>query len=161
MFCSIILIKRELIGVKKKPKGKVKAAGIVLIVDKEPRQFLLMRHAKRWDLPKGHCEPKETYLETALRETEEETGIPPSQIRIDDDFVFVMKYPVTYRRWGDEVFKKKVKFFLGFLDKRHELTLTEHESAKWFDWKPPHSIQAQTIDPLLAAVEEHLKTKVA
>ncbi|QDT08744.1 bis(5'-nucleosyl)-tetraphosphatase [Planctomycetes bacterium K23_9] len=143
---------------KKKPQGKVKAAGIVLFTGEPKKQFLLMRHAKRWDLPKGHCEPNETYLETALRETEEETGIATGQISIDEQFVFTTKYPVTYRRWGDEVFMKKVKYFLGYISKPPKLNLTEHESAKWFDWQPPHSIQTQTIDPLLQAVADHFES---
>ncbi len=148
----LIKVKR----VRKKPKGKVKAAGFVLLTKERNPKFLLMKHPRRWDLPKGHCEPNETYLETALRETHEETGIAPKSIAVDEDFVFVTKYPVTYKRWGDEVFKKKVKYFLGFLEKRPKLTLTEHESAKWFDWNPPHKIQEQTIDPLLLAVANHL-----
>jgi hypothetical protein len=35
-------------------------------------------------------------------------------------------------------------------------TLTEHESFRWFDWNPPHEIQAQTIDPLLDAVAKYI-----
>ncbi|MGB7343114.1 MAG: NUDIX domain-containing protein [Pirellulaceae bacterium] len=144
---------------KKKPNGKVKAAGIVLFTSEPNKQFLLMKHANRWDLPKGHCEPNETYLETALRETEEETGISPSTITIDADFVFVLEYPVTYRRWGDEVFNKKVKYFLGHIKKRPKLKLTEHEGAQWFDWQPPHAIQEQTIDPLLEAIAAHFQAE--
>ncbi len=140
---------------KKKPKGKVRAAGIVLFTQTEPREFLLMRHVERWDLPKGHCERKETYLETALRETEEETGIPASEIAIDPDFKFKIKYPVQYERWGDEVFKKKVCYFIGYLESKPELVLTEHESAQWWTWDPPHAIQEQTIDPLLAEIAMH------
>ncbi|NND96429.1 MAG: NUDIX domain-containing protein [Pirellulaceae bacterium] len=141
--------------VKKKPKGKVKAAGIVIFIKKPRCQFLLMRHPDRWDLPKGHCEPKETYLETALRETQEETGIDADAIEVDDSFEFAIEYPVSYKRWGDEVFTKKVKYFLGYLPDQPELTLTEHPSAKWFEWAPPHQIQSQTIDPLLRAIAEH------
>jgi hypothetical protein len=33
------------------------------------------------------------------------------------------------------------------------LQTTEHDSYQWFPWLPPHEIQAQTIDPLLAEVE--------
>lgn len=142
--------------VKKKPNGKTKAAGIVILTRSTPAQFLLMRHHDRWDLPKGHCEPKESYLETALRETQEETGISPDQIEIDPDFKYKIEYPVTYKRWGDEVFQKKVVYFLGYVDKKPKLQLTEHESAEWFDWNPPHQIQKQTIDPLLAAIADHL-----
>ena len=53
----------------------VNAAGMLLFALESPPKFLLMRHRDRWDLPKGHAEPGETLLATALRETEEETGI--------------------------------------------------------------------------------------
>ena len=142
----------------KKPKDgkKVRAAGIVIFTKTDPQYFLLMRHANRWDLPKGHCEQEETYLETALRETEEETGISPNDIQVDDEFQFKLEYPVKYKRWGGKVFTKKVKYFLGFVKQQPKLNLTEHESAEWFQWDPPHSIQEATIDPVLAAVAEHL-----
>lgn len=139
---------------KRDPDDVVRAAGILLIC-RQPRQFLLMRHANRWDLPKGHCESGETFLETALRETEEETGIAAEAIRIDPEFSFQLEYPVRYKRHGGQVFLKRVQYFLGFVDSRPPLQLTEHEGAEWFDWAPPHAIQAQTIDPLLQAVEKH------
>ncbi len=121
-----------------------------------PEQFLLMRHPKRWDLPKGHCERDESFEEAALRETEEETGISRHAIILDADFHFDLIYPVTYKRWGDQVFQKQVRYFLGFIESKPPLTLSEHQSAEWMTWNPPHQIQPQTIDPLLAAVAKHL-----
>ena len=118
-----------------------------------------MRHRDRWDLPKGHCEKDETFRETALRETEEETGISPALISLDPDFCFELTYPVTYRRRGHQIFQKQVRYFLGTLGEKPPLVLTEHESAQWFDWDPPHQIQSQTIDPLLAAVATHLEAR--
>jgi bis(5'-nucleosidyl)-tetraphosphatase len=142
---------------KKQSGNKVRAAGMLLIVTEAvPPQFLLMRHRDRWDLPKGHCESEETFRQAALRETEEETGIAPDSITLDDEFSFQLVYPVTYKRWGDQVFEKQVRYFLGYIKHKPTLTITEHESAAWFDWDPPHAIQAQTIDPLLAAVAEHI-----
>ncbi len=144
---------------KRKPEGIVRAGGILLTTRSSPPQFLLMRHANRWDLPKGHCEPGESFVEAALRETHEETGIESSQIDLDPDFFFDLTYPVQYKRWGNEVFTKKVRYFLGRLHERPTLALTEHDSAEWFDWNPPHQIQMQTIDPLLAAVAKHLQSQ--
>lgn len=138
----------------------VSAAGILLMTrggdEHRAPQFLLMQHPNRWDLPKGHAEPGESLEQTALRETQEETGIPASQISLDPDFRFSVSYPVTYRKHGDRVFQKTVHYFLGFLDDVPEVCCTEHIGYKWFPWNPPHKIQAQGIDPLLAAVEQHL-----
>ncbi len=143
---------------KKVPGQMVKAAGILLMSNTDDvREFLLLRHADRWDLPKGHCERGESFRRAALRETEEETGIPAGDIQLDDRFSFEITYPVTYSRTGDQTFQKQVRYFLGFLTTKPDLNLTEHEGAKWFTWNPPHQIQAQTIDPLLAAVAEHLE----
>ena len=115
-----------------------------------------MRHADRWDLPKGHAEPNESLPQTALRETEEETGIAAAQITLDPDFRFSLSYPVRYRHQGDRVFQKTVHYFLGYVDQTCDVDCTEHIGAQWFRWAPPHAIQAQTIDPLLAAVHRHL-----
>lgn len=143
---------------KKVPGQRVKAAGILLMTDSPALpEFLLLRHADRWDLPKGHCEEGESFQDAALRETEEETGIPAKDINLDDHFVFELTYPVTYLRPGDQTFEKQVRYFLGYLSVKPELRLTEHEGAKWFAWNPPHQIQAETIDPLLAAVASHRK----
>jgi bis(5'-nucleosidyl)-tetraphosphatase len=35
-----------------------------------------------------------------------------------------------------------------------KIKLTEHPDFAWVKWNPPHRIQSQTIDPLLAAVEK-------
>ena len=122
----------------------------------EPAQFLLMRHRTRWDLPKGYCEPGETFIDAAMRETHEETGITPEQIALESGFEFRLTYPVRYERWGNEPFMKTVCYFLGWVHKPLEIVVTEHESAQWFEWDPPHQIQEQTIDPLLNAIAEHL-----
>lgn len=141
---------------KKQPGEVVRAAGILLIHSAdEPQEFLLMRHPHRWDLPKGHCEAGESWIEKALRETTEETGIDRRHITLDPEFSFDLCYPVTYRRYGNQRFDKQVRYFIGYLNEKPSLTLTEHESASWFGWHPPHRIQAQTIDPVLAAAEKH------
>lgn len=144
---------------KRKPEGIVRAGGILLMTRSVPPEFLLMRHPNRWDLPKGHCEAGESFQQAALRETEEETGIDSRQIEIDPNFHFDVTYPVKYKRWGDEVFTKTVRYFLGRVNEKPELKLTEHEAASWFVWKPPHQIQPKTIDPLLAAVGDHLESQ--
>ena len=142
---------------KKAADQKVEAAGILLMSGTDDSaDFLLLQHPDRWDLPKGHCEDGESLRDAALRETEEETGITADQIRLDEDFLFKITYPVRYARTGSQTFQKQVSYFLGYLTSKPPLKLTEHEGAQWFHWNPPHKIQSQTIDPLLAAVAQHL-----
>ena len=139
----------------------ISAAGILLMVrprtdERGATHFLLMRHADRWDLPKGHAESGESPLQTAIRETEEETGIAGDQLWLDPNFQFSITYPVLVRRFGDRPVQKTVRLFLGFIDHPRAIRCTEHAGYQWFDWPPAGPIQAQTIDPLLAAVASHL-----
>ena len=139
-------------------EAMLQAAGLLLFTRREPRQFLLLRHADRWDLPKGHAEPDESLLETALRETEEETGIPPADIEVDDRFRFVTEYYVQGKKRGS--YRKRVTYFLGTIEQAlDELQLTEHIGLQWWPWPVSGSIQVQTIDPLLAAVRQHLDSR--
>lgn len=139
------------------PDSIVEAAGLLLLSshpsDSQPDQFLLLRHPDRWDLPKGHCEPGESLVRTALRETEEETGIPASEIQLIEGFAFTLEYPVTYSRPKVNRFTKRVSYFLGRVSGPCQVRCTEHQDFKWFTWSPPHKIQSQTIDPLLEAAE--------
>jgi 8-oxo-dGTP pyrophosphatase MutT (NUDIX family) len=136
--------------------SEVRSCGII-VFKREPREFLLMRHPNRWDLPKGHVDPGETDLECALRELQEETGIGADDIELDETFLFEHHYPVRDRSDPSRISDKTLLIYLGWLKRDVDLVLTEHEGFAWFSWAPPHAIQAQTIDPLLAAVAEHLQ----
>lgn len=129
------------------------AAGFLLL-SREPRQFLLLRHVDRWDVPKGHYEPGETTLECALRETEEETGLLPDGIEVEEDFLHTVEYDVDTKRDGRA--RKRLDIFLGWVDRPFDPVLTEHVGFQWFDWDPPHAIQERAIDPLLADVMLYL-----
>ena len=140
---------------------KVKSCGFLIFRndgrsgDKVNRSFLLMEHANRWDLPKGHVDPGETNRECALRELEEETGIGPDDICIDDDFKFKSKYKVSYKKSPGIKKKKTLIIYLAELTSPVKIKPTEHEGYSWFPWTPPHKIQDNTIDPLLEQLAEH------
>jgi bis(5'-nucleosidyl)-tetraphosphatase len=115
-----------------------------------------MRHADRWDLPKGHLDRGETELQCALRELREETAIGADDIEVLDGFRFTTKYQVRSKREG-RLYDKTLVVFLARLTRDVRITATEHGSYQWFVWNPPHQIQSWTIDPLLAAVDEFLR----
>lgn len=119
------------------------------------KQFLLMKHRNRWDLPKGHVDPGETQLECALRELHEETAIQEADITIDSEFRFSQQYEVRYKRNNHQPQWKELVVFLAALKHPVEMVITEHIGFEWFDWAPPHSIQEQTIDPLLDSVARY------
>ncbi len=134
------------------PMRQIQAAGILVTRGRPIESFLLMRHQRRWDLPKGHQDDGESELSCALRELREETGIQESEIEIDPSFRFKIEYDVDSKRFGERC-HKTVVFFLGRLVRDVTIAPTEHPGYQWFAWQPPHRIQEQTIDPLLAAVE--------
>jgi bis(5'-nucleosidyl)-tetraphosphatase len=138
---------------------QVKACGFILLRrDKstDRKSFLLMKHADRYDLPKGHLEPGESELDCALREMNEETGIPIDAVEIDPDFQYRSIYYPQSARLGNETVEKTLVIFLGWVDFNTQINISEHLGYEWFDWNPPHQIQILTIDPLLKEVATHL-----
>jgi 8-oxo-dGTP pyrophosphatase MutT (NUDIX family) len=135
---------------------EIRACGVLVLRDDPERSFLLMKHAHRWDLPKGHLDDDETDEECALRELREETGIKPKEIELVPGFVWQTDYEVNSKRFGERC-HKTVVIYLAKLLVPVKIKLTEHPDFEWIRWNPPHRIQEQTIDPLLAAVESFLK----
>jgi 8-oxo-dGTP pyrophosphatase MutT (NUDIX family) len=132
---------------------EIKSCGFLILRGSPPREFLLMRHADRWDLPKGHVDNGETEMQCALRELHEETGITEGDIERIEGFRFTTQYQVRAKK-SDRLYDKTLVVFLARLKRDVKIDPTEHGGYQWFPWKPPHQIQARTIDPLLAAVEE-------
>lgn len=133
------------------------SCGFLIVRGQPIDSFLLLRHPRRWDLPKGHVDEGETELECALRELLEETGIPKELVEVDPDFLFENRYLVNQKRYGGKgLVEKKLLVYLGRLLGPVDIVLTEHNGYEWFAWNPPHKIQNLTIDPLLASVDRHL-----
>jgi 8-oxo-dGTP pyrophosphatase MutT (NUDIX family) len=136
----------------------LKSCGVLIVRGRPIREFLLMRHVDRWDLPKGHIDPGETDLQCALREMREETCIPDDAVRIDPDFLFQNHYVVKTKRVPAGKANKTLVVYLGELVRDVPIIVSEHPGFAWFPWNPPHRIQERTIDPLLHAVEEFLRS---
>lgn len=134
----------------------VKSCGFLIVRGDPIRQFLLMRHVDRWDLPKGHVDEGESEMQCALRELVEETGITAQDIEPIADFRFTTHYQTRARKTGEPE-NKTLVIFLARLHKDVTINPTEHPGFQWFPWQPPHQIQERTIDPLLAAVQAFVR----
>ncbi|MCH2124371.1 MAG: NUDIX domain-containing protein [Pirellulaceae bacterium] len=140
----------------------VQAGGFLIVKGNPLESFLLMKHANRWDLPKGHLERGETTLQCALRELEEETGIQERDISIESKFKFVTRYDVRQKKKrGGGLAHKELSIYLARLRNPIEIQVTEHLDFAWIPWEPPHQIQPWTIDPLLQELEHFQRTAAA
>ena len=94
--------------------------------DRSQALFLLVQHrAGHWAFPKGHAEPGETALETALRELAEETGIQDCTPVADVQFV------ESYLRHSQSI-QKTVTYFPAWVHDRHtHLQPEEIQDSAW------------------------------
>ncbi len=136
---------------------EIQAAGLAILTEEQPAHFLLLKHKDRWDLPKGHLEKGEDIIVAALRETQEETGIPADDLQLDHAFRFELRYAVQSSKRGQ--YQKLTTYFLAYLPARRPIVLTEHIAYQWFPLLPAEPIQAQTIDPLMKAVRDHIEAR--
>ena len=106
------------------------SAGIILFNEFDERKFLLLNYpSKHWDFVKGKMEEGETYHETALRETQEETGI------LDVEFLKGFKEEIEYYfRADNQDIHKKVIFFLGKTETIEIILSHEHLDFIWLNF---------------------------
>ena len=106
------------------------SAGVILVNENNRKQFLLLNYpSKHWDFVKGKMEEGETFHETALRETDEETGI--KDVEFLDGFKEEIEY---YFRADNQDIHKKVIFFLGKTQTQDIILSHEHLDFIWLDF---------------------------
>ena len=76
-----------------------KSCGCIII---DNRKVLLVKQTSGdWGFPKGHVENNETEIETAIRETKEETNI---DVEIDEKHRYVIEYSPKENVWKEVVY---------------------------------------------------------
>jgi 8-oxo-dGTP pyrophosphatase MutT (NUDIX family) len=108
------------------------SAGIVLFrKDNSEILFLLLHYPSgHWDFVKGKMEEGETAHQTAIRETQEETGI--TDIVFLEDFEEWIEYNFQFH--GEPV-HKKVVFFLAETKTKEVSISHEHLNYTWMDYQ--------------------------
>lgn len=94
-------------------------------------EYLMMQTSYgqcHWTPPKGHVDPGESDMETALRETEEEAGLKSHHIKVLHDFRKELFYTVREK-------PKTVVYWLAELEdsKTPVILSEEHKDFKWVD----------------------------
>lgn len=145
----------------------LRACGLIIFrrcfipkVDNASIEFLLLQASDgihHWTPPKGHVEPGENELETALRETQEEAGLKPSQLTIIEGFRRELNYvarkkPKTVIYWLAEVKDYDVEIRLSH----------EHQAYRWLGLEEACQLaQFKDMEALLQEGHQFLCSTVA
>ncbi len=84
----------------------VESCGLIVF---NGNHVLLIKRNGKWDLPKGKHEEGEQYRETALRETDEETGLRKNELEITTEL-----FPTQhFTKYDDKHYIKTTHWFLA------------------------------------------------
>nr|XP_006626761.1 PREDICTED: bis(5'-nucleosyl)-tetraphosphatase [asymmetrical] [Lepisosteus oculatus]XP_015217875.1 PREDICTED: bis(5'-nucleosyl)-tetraphosphatase [asymmetrical] [Lepisosteus oculatus] len=120
-------------------------------------QFLLLQTSygeHHWTPPKGHVDPGEDDMTAALRETEEEAGLGPAQLRLVDGYRRELRYEVRGRA-------KTVVYWLAELrDPGAAVRLSrEHQDYRWLGLEQACRLAGHTdMQDALRAAHHFLST---
>ena len=124
-----------------------KSCGVVpyRMYDGQVQYLLLMQHNGTWSFPKGHTEPGETELETALRELQEETGLSAELI---PESRASLVYPLS------ELIHKELVLYLG--EVCGDLSLQKAEIA-YHKWVTKDELKQLLFPDTYQAIEAQLR----
>ncbi|KAJ7999693.1 hypothetical protein DPEC_G00197050 [Dallia pectoralis] len=120
-------------------------------------EFLLLQTSygqHHWTPPKGHVDPGEDDLTTALRETQEEAGLGAEHLQVLEGFLQELRYEVRGR-------PKVVLYWLAELrDPGMAVTLSaEHQDQRWAKLEEACSLaQYKDLQDTLRAAQQHIDT---
>ena len=121
------------------------AAGVMLL-SAEGRVFVAQRidsTLEAWQMPQGGLDPGEAPRDGALRELEEETGIPPALVEIvaeaPDTLDYDLPPDLQGRLWGGRYRGQRQHWFLArYLGRDDQVDLeTAHPEFRAWKWVEP------------------------
>lgn len=112
-------------------KRQVVAGFVIFRRTHEGAKFLLLyRRGNYWNFPKGHFEAGEKGLDTALRETEEETGLKKADLHIIPNFRAYEKF--YFRRGYQTIYDTVILYLAETRNPRVTISPREHSGFAWF-----------------------------
>ncbi len=131
------------------------SAGIVVARRQEGSWLLLLLRAYRnWDFPKGMSEEGESPLDTAVRETREETGLENLSFSWGAAFIETSPYgnpPKIARYYLSETDRSGI-----ILPISEELGRPEHDEWKWVDFIEAEELLPERLKPVLSWAKRKL-----
>ena len=116
-----------------KIKKQVVAGFVVFRRTSEGVKFLLLyRLGNYWNFPKGHFEQGENSFSTALRETEEETGLKKSELRIIPGFRAHERFSFTSGR--ERIHDTVILYLAETHQPMIRISPREHSGYAWFSY---------------------------
>ena len=118
-------------GNGKNVKKQIVAGFIIFRRTEDGIKFLLLyRRGAYWNFPKGHFEPGENSLNTALRETEEETGLKGSELHIVPNFKTYVKF--FFERGDKRIYDTVILYLAETKQADIRISPREHSGFAWF-----------------------------
>lgn len=138
--------------------AELRAAGLIVFRRKRftgPFEYLLLQTSygrHHWTPPKGHVDPGESDIQTALRETEEESGLNESSLNVVKDVRKTLNYEVRGK-------PKIVIYWLAeLMDYNTPIRLShEHQEYRWVSVDSACRLLHDTTGQALREVDEELK----
>lgn len=114
-----------------KVKRQIVAGFIIYRKTEEGIKYLfLYRRGGYWNFPKGHFERGEDSRRTAIRETEEETGIKSSELKIEPNFKTYVKFHFFHE--GKKIFDTVILYLAQTHKAEISISPREHSGFAWF-----------------------------
>lgn len=112
-------------------KRQVVAGFVVFRRTEEGVKFLLLyRRGNYWNFPKGHFEEGEDSMMTALRETQEETGIKKEDLHIVPGFKAYEKF--YFVKENEKIHDTVILYLAEAKDAKVTISPREHSGFAWF-----------------------------
>jgi len=109
-----------------------KSCGVIIYRGDKKRDYLLLKYGYgHWGFVKGKIEISEKEKDTAVRETQEETGIMKDELSFVSSFKETISY--IYKQTGKTI-SKKVTFFLAKTPKEKIKLSCEHKDYIWLSY---------------------------
>jgi 8-oxo-dGTP pyrophosphatase MutT (NUDIX family) len=110
-----------------------KSCGVIIYQGDKRRYYLLLKYGHgHWGFVKGKTEKDEKEIDTAVRETQEETGITKNKLLFAPNFKEKISY--IYKKTGNTI-SKKVIFFLAKTQQHYIDLSDEHTEYAWLSYE--------------------------